>query len=182
MPAPSPPCPTRPPLPFPPERSCAREGIGSNAWRPAEKLHRTNADSGTCDGHGLAGDTWLAATAQGVFRSTDSGASWTPVLTPAAGTAFPGGADYLTIAAQGQNVFLGRRTGIVASHDNGATWQPLALPTGLTALASLELTPNGTLWAGGREGVFFSQDQGHTWTLLNRLPVVAVNGLNWDRR
>jgi photosystem II stability/assembly factor-like uncharacterized protein len=88
--------------------------------------------------------------------------------------------DYLTMAADGKRVFIGRREGIVASDDNGATWQPLKFPAGLTTLSSLVLTPDGTLWAGGREGVSWSQDHGSTWTVLKRLPVVAVNSLTWD--
>jgi photosystem II stability/assembly factor-like uncharacterized protein len=99
----------------------------------------------------------------------------------------PGAADapnragsYRTIAAHGQHIFIGRREGILASDDGGAAWHPLPLPAGLTALSSLALTPDGTLWAGGREGVFFSKDQGQTWSLLRRLPVVAVTSLAWD--
>ena len=90
------------------------------------------------------------------------------------------GRDYLTIAADGKRVFIGRREGMMASDNDGATWQPLKLPAGLTVLASLALTPDGTLWAGGREGVFYSRDHGDSWTALDRLPVVAVNGLTWD--
>jgi len=126
------------------------------------------------------GNTWLAATARGVFRSTDGGTSWTPVLTSEADGTFPGVGDYLTIAAQGQRVYLGRRRGIVASEDDGATWHALNFPDGLTALASLAVTPDGTLWAGGREGIFFSRDEGQTWYALKRLPVVAVNNIAWD--
>ena len=128
----------------------------------------------------VAGETWFAATAQGIFRSADHGSTWTPVLTAEAAKAFPGAGDYLTMAADGQRVFIGRREGIVASDDNGGTWQPLKFPAGLTTLSSLALTPDGTLWAGGREGVSLSQDHGQTWTAIKRLPVVAVNSLTWD--
>ena len=62
----------------------------------------------------------------------------------------------------------------------GATWHALLFPPGLTALSSIALTPDGTLWAGGREGVFSSKDEGQTWSPLKRLPVVAVNSLAWD--
>ena len=123
-----------------------------------------------------AGDTWFAVTTQGVFRSNDRGTSWTPALSGDDAEAH----DYLTLAADGKRVFIGRREGMMASEDNGATWRPVKLPTGLTVLASLAFTPDGTLWAGGREGVFYSRDNGDSWTALERLPVVAVNGLTWD--
>ncbi|HEX4310787.1 MAG TPA: transcriptional regulator [Acidobacteriaceae bacterium] len=127
-----------------------------------------------------AGDTWFAATAQGIYRSMDRGSSWTPVLSSDARRAGAETRDYRTIATDGKQVFIGRRGGIIASGDNGATWQPLSFPSGLTVLSSLVLTPDGTLWAGGREGVFYSRDHGKTWTVLKRLPVVAVNSLTWD--
>jgi photosystem II stability/assembly factor-like uncharacterized protein len=123
-----------------------------------------------------AGDTWFAVTTQGVFRSNDRGTSWTPALSEDTAEAH----DYLTLAADGKRVFIGRREGMMASEDNGASWRSMKLPAGLTVLASLALTPDGTLWAGGREGVFYSRDNGDSWTALQRLPVVAVNGLSWD--
>jgi photosystem II stability/assembly factor-like uncharacterized protein len=128
----------------------------------------------------IAGDTWFAATSQGVFRSTGRETSWTPVLTSNDARAFSGRGDYLTLAVNGKTVFIGRREGIMVSGDAGATWQAAKFPAGLTALATLALTPDDTLWAGGREGVFYSQDHGNSWTALKRLPVVAVNGLTWD--
>jgi photosystem II stability/assembly factor-like uncharacterized protein len=125
------------------------------------------------------GDVWFAATAQGVFRSTDRGTSWAPVLSADPAGAAPA-SEFLTIAGDGKRVFAGRRQGIVVSEDGGASWQPLPFPAGLTALAALALTPDGKLWAGGREGVFYSQDHGGSWTALKRLPVVAVNSFAWD--
>ncbi len=128
----------------------------------------------------VSGDSWFATTSQGIFRSTDRGSTWAPVSNPDAGTAFAGTSDYLTVASNGKRVFAGRRDGIIASEDDGVTWKPINLPTGLTALAALALEPDGTLWAGGREGVFFSPDSGDTWKAVKRLPVVAVNSLDWD--
>jgi photosystem II stability/assembly factor-like uncharacterized protein len=129
---------------------------------------------------GVIGDTWFAATSQGLFRSSDRGNSWT--LVPAANAAgmTAGAGDYLTLADDGKHIFAGSRESIIASEDGGLTWKPVIFPTGLTALAALALAPDGTLWAGGREGVFYSPDDGHTWTAVRRLPVVAVNSLTWN--
>jgi len=128
----------------------------------------------------MAAGAWYAATPQGVFRSSDRGASWSSVLASAGAGNFTATGDYLTIAANAEDVFIGRRDGVMVSADSGTTWQALKLPPGLTALAALALTPDGALWAGGREGVFYSQDHGSSWQPLNRLPVVAVNSLTWD--
>ncbi len=60
------------------------------------------------------------------------------------------------------------------------TWRAVPLPAGLTALVTLSLAPDGSLWAGGREGVFYSENGGESWAPLRRLPVVAVNRIAWN--
>lgn len=125
-------------------------------------------------------DAWYAATAHGVFRSTDRGQQWQPILAPHDATSFFRDGEYLALAVSGQTVFAGRREGIMLSRDAGTTWRTVPLPAGLTALATLTLAPDGSLWAGGREGVFYSGDSGESWTPLRRLPVVAVNRIAWD--
>ncbi len=127
-----------------------------------------------------SGDAWFAATAHGVFHSTDRGQQWQPILAPHDATSFFRDGEYLALAVSGQTVFAGRREGIMLSRDAGATWRAVPLPAGLTALATLTLAPDGSLWAGGREGVFYSGDGGESWTPLRRLPVVAVNRIAWD--
>jgi photosystem II stability/assembly factor-like uncharacterized protein len=125
--------------------------------------------------------TWYAATAQGVFRSTNNGNSWQgPVLGGEHYPSFAGPDGTVAITTSGATVYAVRRQGIVVSHDQGATWGPVIYPSGLTQINTLAVTPGGQLWAGGREGVFFTSDHGHHWTKLSRLPVVAVNSLSWD--
>jgi photosystem II stability/assembly factor-like uncharacterized protein len=129
-----------------------------------------------------AGDgAWYAATAQGVFRSTDDGTSWQGPVLGAQNAGFLSGlGEYIAIATRGSTVYAARRNGIMMSADRGATWEPLIFPARLSAVRALATTPEGTLWAGGREGVFYTSDGGRTWTRLQRLPVVAINSLGWD--
>ncbi len=129
----------------------------------------------------VSGDIWFAATPQGVFRSTNDGQSWQgPVLGDPNAGYFSGVGDYVAITTFGDTVYAARRNGIMMSADGGVHWSPIVFPSGLTAVEALAASPDGTLWAGGREGVFFTTDRGRTWTKLNRLPVVAVNSLAWD--
>ncbi|HEX3986971.1 MAG TPA: transcriptional regulator [Acidobacteriaceae bacterium] len=128
-----------------------------------------------------SGDAWYAATVKGVFRSTDRGGQWEPVLAPHDADSFFRDGEYLALSVSGRTVFAGRREGIMVSPDAGSTWRAVSLPAGLTALATLALAPDGSLWAGGREGVFYSRDNGESWVALHRLPVVAVNSIAWNR-
>jgi photosystem II stability/assembly factor-like uncharacterized protein len=127
-----------------------------------------------------AGETWYAATAQDVFRSADGGATWTAVLNAHDPAALSTSGDFVALAVSGKKVFAARRRGILESGDDGASWQAERGPAGLASLECLAMTPDGSLWAGGREGVFFSEDQGHSWKALHQLPVVAINNLDWD--
>ena len=72
------------------------------------------------------------------------------------------------------------RTALAMSNDEGKTWQPLAMPQGLTWLQSAAVTDSGSLWLGGREGVFYSDDHGQTWTEMKSLPLRDISGLSYD--
>ncbi|MGB7137486.1 MAG: transcriptional regulator [Acidobacteriaceae bacterium] len=125
-------------------------------------------------------NTWYAASAQGVFRSDDGGASWKEVLDSHDPAAFSTSGDYVALATAGKVIFAARRQGILVSGDGGATWRATRGPAGLAEIGCVAVAADGSLWAGGREGVFYSEDEGQTWKALQRLPVVAINGLAWD--
>ena len=101
----------------------------------------------------------FAGTIIGVFRSTDSGDSWTAVNT---------GLTYLTIYSLAINpsgeVFAATGGGVFRSTDNGDNWT--AVNTGLTNLLILSLAINssGNIFAGTSDGVFRSTDNGDNWT------------------
>lgn len=157
----------------------------ATAHRAAKQEEAKRDDPPTLHGEvtalAVASGNWYAATKQGLFRSTDDGASWQgPIL---AGLQYGGPAGmgtYSALAVAGDTIYASRRDDIMVSSDRGATWQPVIYPSGLTAVEALALSPNGTLWAGGREGVFTTPDRGRSWHKLQRLPVVEINSLAWD--
>ena len=120
-----------------------------------------------------SGSVWYAATANGVYASSDQGATWQggPVL---------GKAEYRAVAASGPMVVAAQRTALAYSEDSGKNWQPLAMPQKLTWLQSIAIAGNGSLWVGGREGVFASEDHGQNWTEIKSLPVSDISGLSYD--
>jgi photosystem II stability/assembly factor-like uncharacterized protein len=128
-----------------------------------ERIHDLNA----------SGNTWYAATAKGIYSSSDQGATWEggPVL---------GRPEYRSVVVSGPVVVASERTALAMSNDEGKSWQPLAMPQKLTWLQSVAVTDNGSVWLGGREGVFYSDDHGQNWSEMKSLPLSDISGLSYD--
>ncbi len=122
-----------------------------------------------------SGSTWYAATVNGVFVSKDQGATWEggPVL---------GKTEYRAVASDGLMVVAAKRTALAWSQDEGKSWQPLAMPQKLTWAQAIAIAGNGSLWLGGREGVFYSEDHGQNWTEMTTLPSLTSAGWRTTRR
>ncbi len=120
----------------------------------------------------LGGTAWYAATAKGVYRSTDSGASWEQTsLAPA---------DYRYVDALANRTIVAQRSALALTDDNGASWKYIALPNGLSGVGALALSEDGTAWVGGREGVFYTKDAGGSWEQVKNLPLGEIGGLDYD--
>ncbi len=118
------------------------------------------------------GPVWYAATESGVYRSRNEGATWQGPILPGDGYVFFGDIDGRTIAVD--------RDTIRTSRDNGQTWHTMYRPLGLSALTAAAASPDGTLWIGGPQGLYFTHDFGLHWFQLKRLPVNAINSLAWN--
>ena len=123
----------------------------------------------------LTGNLWLASTSLGLFTSNNEGATWQggPVMDSG---------EYISVAALGATMAAARSDGVVFSTDAGATWTPMQLPGTLTRIHRVALSPDGTVWLGAREGVYFSQDNGKSWLWIERLPFRDVDDLTFDAR
>ena len=121
----------------------------------------------------VSGDVWVAATSYGLVTSRDQGASWQggPVM---------GEGDYLSVTAQGNTMAAARADGVVLTKDGGQSWWPMGLPTMLTRIHRVAFSPDGTLWLGAREGVYYSHDLGKSWMWIHRLPFRDVDDLSYD--
>jgi hypothetical protein len=118
-------------------------------------------------------DVWLASTTYGLLTSHDQGATWQggPVM---------GTGDYLSVAVHGAQMAAARSEGVVLSLDAGQTWEPMSIPTMLTRIHCVLFAPDGTLWLGAREGVYFTHDLGKTWLWIERLPFREADDLSYD--
>ena len=121
----------------------------------------------------LTHSTWYAATTAGVYQSADQGKTWTggPVM---------GQADFRNVHTMGSVVLATRRTGIAISQDGGKTWQEEPLPGQLTTIRTSTIAPGGSMWLGGREGVYYSTDNGANWKFMSSLPISDINGIEYE--
>ncbi len=103
-------------------------------------------------------DLYAGTFNDGIFLSTNGGASWSQVNN---------GLTNLfvhTIAVSGTHVFAGTNGGLFLSTSNGANWNEvtsnfLTYPQTINALA----VSGSTIWAAGGYGVFRSTDNGSSW-------------------
>ena len=123
------------------------------------------------------GNTLLAATRTGLFRSTDLGGSWAKVLDQ------PNMLDVKFIAgSSGQVVAAGRNRNAYSSNNGGVTWVASAsLPVGATArleLAVSQSSPNivyGSLEVANGE-IWKSTDFGSTYTRVSGPAHLSTQG------
>ena len=123
----------------------------------------------------LSGDTWYAATNDGLFISVDHGRKWY-------GTMIEGENDFIAVNHVGDDtVSLLTPKRVFLSHDQGKSWQELAYPHYVTGIYSLSAVSDGSLWMGTREGALRSTDQGKTWAhVLGGLPPRNVFVVRYD--
>jgi photosystem II stability/assembly factor-like uncharacterized protein len=121
----------------------------------------------------VSGDVWVAATSYGLLTSRDHGASWQggPVM---------GAGDYVSVTVHGDNMVAARGDSVTLSKDAGQSWWPMGQPTMLTRIHRVAFSPDGTLWLGAREGVYYTRDMGKTWLWIQRLPFRDVDDLSYE--
>ncbi len=108
----------------------------------------------------VSGSNIYAGTNSGIFRSADSGLSWTAVdsglVTPAV----------MSLTASGGTIFAGTDSGIFLSANNGTSWT--AVDSGLTNSGiTCFAQSDGALFAGTKGGIFRSADNGTSWTAVD---------------
>jgi photosystem II stability/assembly factor-like uncharacterized protein len=128
-------------------------------------------------------DVIYAGTRNGIFKSTDAGATWT-VASKGLG---PTGVWVRSLAVTSDAVYAGTNdNGVYKSTDGGAIWfpasaglpAPVVLSPNVGALVADPSSPN-RIWAGTNRGVYLTTNGGLTWQERRRgLPFdVASRGL-----
>jgi hypothetical protein len=123
----------------------------------------------------LTGDVWLAATSEGLFTSSDKGATWQGGLVLGSG-------EYNSVAVWDGEMLASRHKGVIFSKDQGKNWDPMAIPSRIQDIRKIAFSKDGELWIGARDGVYFSRDKGVSWFWLNKVPVWDCSDLFFDTR
>jgi photosystem II stability/assembly factor-like uncharacterized protein len=115
-----------------------------------------------------------AGTSEGLLRSEDDGIAWSPVTSLHL-------AEVRFVAVEKKVILAAGLKLMSLSVNGGATWSPVALPADLTQISAVAVDGQKNLWVGGREGVFYSTDNGMSWKLVRNLETPQVDGIFFDR-
>jgi hypothetical protein len=113
------------------------------------------------------------ATTDGIYRSTDGGATWTK----GTGTGLQSGSFISGIAVHPTNsstLFMGIFSGLLKSTDGGNTWNPVVTaPLTFGTISCIVFDPSApsTMYVGAGNGAFKSTDSGATWVTQNNFGV-----------
>jgi photosystem II stability/assembly factor-like uncharacterized protein len=124
---------------------------------------------------------WFAATAQGLFVSSDGGQTWSAV--PLVHANLP--AEAVVASPDSRVLWVVSSGGMLYSQNSGATWSWRDLPIQSGGVIDLQYGGGKTLLASSERGLYISRDAGDTWVLAaHGLPAsppenIAVAGQVW---
>ena len=176
-----PPAPKRQPV-----KSAARKGPSSKtaparsaaaAAKPVVNTHIPPGKSfdGPVFAFATSGDRIFAATSRGLLSTTSEGAMWNLV----------GGlpaTEWRFVAAEKGVVVVASLSMIKVSPDGGETWQTVNAPPEIHMIEAITVDGDARIWAGGRQGAFYTADQGATWAMPRDLYARNINSLYFDQQ
>ncbi len=142
---------------------------------PATAARRVSSSTfdGSVNAVARTGDTLYAATSDGLLKSVTAGSNWT--LAPGLERQ-----SWRYVAAARSMTAVANLNAVMLTVDSGKRWKSIRLPNTLTQLAAVAVDGVHGLWVGGREGTFFTEDEGATWHTIKNLTVHDVSSLFYD--
>jgi photosystem II stability/assembly factor-like uncharacterized protein len=119
-----------------------------------------------------------AGSDHGVYAATAASPSWSP-STNLFQTIF----EVTPHPTDSKIVFAGtERTGVWKSQDQGKTWERTSKGMVSPQVAAIERSPVDpyTLWAGALAGLYFSRDNGTSWTPATQVPLTSIRTVAVD--
>ena len=121
-------------------------------------------------------DTIYAATSDGIYRSTNAGATWTK--TPATGLSNASFATALAVdPANSSVVYVSIFSGLFKSTDGGNNWTAVnTTPLNFSSVTTIVFDPvtPSTMYVGAGNGVFKSTNSGASWIAQNNFSVAGT--------
>jgi photosystem II stability/assembly factor-like uncharacterized protein len=167
-----PPAPRKQPI-----RSASRKlaPLAPKATAVSTRIPPGKSFDGPVFGFADSGDKLYAATSHGLLSSTSQGAMWNLVGgVPAT--------EWRFVAASKDVVAVANLSMIKISTDGGETWQTVNLPSEIKMIEALAVDGDGRVWTGGRQGAFYTSNQGGTWTMPRDLYARNINNLYFDEQ
>jgi photosystem II stability/assembly factor-like uncharacterized protein len=121
----------------------------------------------------LAEGKWMAATATGLFVSTDAGASWQQESLPGVGVPVSISVAGKVVAVAGQNM-------VAVSVSGGESWLPSKPLDPDFGINSVAVDNSGDVWLGARTGLFRSTDAGDSWKKITSLRLSNILTVQFD--
>jgi len=121
----------------------------------------------------LAEEKWMAATASGLFVSTNAGASWQQESLPGIGVPVSISVAGKVVAVAGQNM-------VVVSVNGGESWLPSKSLDPEFGINSVAVDSTGDIWLGARSGLFRSTDAGDSWKRVSSLRLANILTVQFD--
>jgi photosystem II stability/assembly factor-like uncharacterized protein len=121
----------------------------------------------------LADEKWMAATATGLFVSTNAGASWQQESLPGIGVPVSISVAGKVVAVAGQNM-------VVVSVNGGESWLPSKPLEPEFGINSVAVDSTGDIWLGSRGGLFRSTDAGDSWKRVSSLRLANILIVQFD--
>jgi len=119
---------------------------------------------------------WLAATAAGLYVSSNDGQSWN-------GGPVKGQKDFVSVRADGELIAVATRSSVLTSTNGGASWQESnTLAPFVSSIRTLTITPDKQIMIASREGAFRSPNAGGGWEhMQNGLPDKNISSITYDQ-
>jgi photosystem II stability/assembly factor-like uncharacterized protein len=117
---------------------------------------------------------WFAATATGLFSSTDSGENWKK-------EDLPGVPGPTSISVAGKMVAIANRNAVAVSVSGGESWLPATKPLDPEfVINSVAIDALGDIWLASRAGLFRSTDAGDSWKKITTLRLSNILTVQFD--
>jgi len=119
-------------------------------------------------------DRCFAATQEGLFFTSDNGNTWAALSFTSSNLPV----NSVRVSADSQKLRIVSSNAMIFSDDAGRTWKWHDLPLDSGGAISFEWTADNTLFAGARNGLYISRDDGANWEKFQRgLPAAAPDDL-----